>query len=144
MDYLDIGFSNIRLPNDETNVTYIYNSSINVFPEETYLHEFLHTLERVAREYGFECVLLHDYAKFGYEVEPLVGLRKWYGDFMTSNINPSSPGINSKVYMYKPVHEDSFNHSMELDFDDNPDNIIEEILTIFKVITKSISKLTNK
>lgn len=143
MDYLDIGFSNIRLLNDDSSYTYRYDSRINTFPEETYLHEFLHTLERVAREYGHECVFLHDYGKFGYDIEPQIGLKKWYGDFMTSNIGSQSPGIDKKVYTYKPVHEEDFKYSMEIEFDNNPDNIFEEIHQIFDVITKSIKRVTN-
>ena len=52
MDYYGIGFSNIRLPNDSKSYIYKYDSRINAFPEEVLLHEFLHSLERNAQEYG--------------------------------------------------------------------------------------------
>ena len=45
MDYYGIGFSNIRLPNDSKSYIYKYDSRINAFPEEVFLHEFLHFLE---------------------------------------------------------------------------------------------------
>ena len=61
MDYYGIGFSNIRLPNDSKNYIYKYNTLVNTFPEEVFLHEFLHSLERTATEYGYEIPELHDY-----------------------------------------------------------------------------------
>ena len=67
MDYYGIGFSNIRLPNDSRSYIYKYNSRINTFPEEVFLHEFLHSLERNAQEYGYDRPELHDYEKYGYE-----------------------------------------------------------------------------
>lgn len=66
MDYYGIGFSNIRLPNDSRSYIYKYNKRINTFPEEVFLHEFLHSLERNAEEYGYERPELHDYQKYGY------------------------------------------------------------------------------
>ena len=71
MHYYGIGFSNIRLPNDSNSYIYKYNSRINAFPEEVFLHEFLHSLERNADEYGYERPELHDYEKYGYENEPI-------------------------------------------------------------------------
>lgn len=41
MDYYGIGFSNIRLPNSSGNYLYKY-SETNKFPEEVFVHEFLH------------------------------------------------------------------------------------------------------
>ena len=74
MDYYGIGFSNIRLPNEEKSYIYKYKTGVNQFPEEVFLHEFLHTLERNAKEYGYERPELHDYEKYGYKNEtvPLV------------------------------------------------------------------------
>ena len=73
MDYYGIGFSNIRLPNDSKSYIYKYDSRINAFPEEVFLHEFLHTLERNAKEYGYERPELHDYEKYGYQNEKIYG-----------------------------------------------------------------------
>ena len=33
---------------------YKYDTRINTFPEEVFLHEFLHSLERTAEEYGLQ------------------------------------------------------------------------------------------
>lgn len=143
MDYQDIGFSNIRLPNDEKSYIYKYDARINVFPEEAFLHEFLHTLERISGENGLEYPLLHDHAKYGYEIESRIGLRKWYQAFMTRNIldNGNKIGIDSKVYSMKPVHSNAFNYSMKLELQDDPDNIIEEIRTIFQVVLNTGNKM---
>ncbi len=139
MDYKDIGFSNIRLPNDEGSYIYKYDIERNLFPEETFIHEFLHTLERISREYGLDYPLLHDYEMYGYKVEYKTGLRDWYHDFMTKNIqyNGENIGLNSAVYKMKPVHPNAFQYSMKLGLDNDPDNIIEEIRLIIKTIMNS-------
>ena len=46
---------------------YKYDSRINTFPEEVFLHEFLHSLERNAQEYGYTIPALHDNEKYGYK-----------------------------------------------------------------------------
>lgn len=140
MDYLDVGFSNIRLPNDADSYIYRYDSRINIFPEEVYIHEFLHTLERISRENGLEYPFLHDYAQYGYENNKLEGLRKWYGDFMTRKINSNGTyiGLDPKVYSIKPVHKEDFANSITVTFDNNPDNIFEEVQYIIKAFTHAI------
>lgn len=144
MDYLDIGFSNIRLPNNSNSYIYRYDSRINTFPEEVYIHEFLHTLERISRENGLEYPFLHDYEKYGYKEHKLEGLRVWYNDFMTKNISDNGTyiGINSKVYSLKPVHQDDFASSMPVPFDTNPSNLFEEIQQIIKAFTHTIQLQT--
>ena len=67
MDYYGIGYSNIRLPNSSKSYIYKYNTRINTFPEEVFLHEFLHSLERTAEEYDYKIPALHDYEKYGYK-----------------------------------------------------------------------------
>lgn len=51
MDLYDIGFSNIRMSNKSDSGVYVYSSRYNTFPEEVYIHEFLHTLERNQEEF---------------------------------------------------------------------------------------------
>jgi len=51
MELYNIGFSTVRLSTSKDSYTYTYHQGINTFPEETYLHEFLHTLERNCMEY---------------------------------------------------------------------------------------------
>ena len=54
MRYDSIGFSNIRMPNDLRNSTmYKYNIKNDTFPEEVFVHEFLHSLERNLTEKGY-------------------------------------------------------------------------------------------
>ena len=86
MDLYGIGYSNIRLPNDSRSYIYTYNRYINTFPEEVLIHEFLHTLERNLDERGYSIPQLHDYKKYGYDDEPLIGQKNWYRDYMTKNI----------------------------------------------------------
>ena len=77
---------------------YKYNTSINQFPEEVFLHEFLHTLERNLKERGYNIPALHDYKEYGYEDERLIGQKRWYGDYMTCNINSENGkiGLNER------------------------------------------------
>ncbi len=140
MDFHDIGFANIRLPNDAKSYIYKYNSNINLFPEEAFVHEFCHTLERISKENGYEYPILHDYEKYGYKNELKYGLMKWYGDYMSQNIKQSHGqkiGINPNVYRIKPIHKSAFNYAMEVEFDKDPDNIIEELRAIINTIANA-------
>ena len=145
MDYHDIGYSNIRLPNDEKSYIYKYDPSRNVFPEEAFVHEFLHTAERISADNGYEYPILHDYEKYGYKVEPKTGLRQWYKDYMSKTIQMShgiKVGINPDIYYIKPVHSSAFTYSMEIKFDNDPSNIIEDIKSIFGVIANSSKNIS--
>ena len=129
MDYYGIGFSNIRLPNDEKSYIYKYKTGVNQFPEEVFLHEFLHTLERNAKEYGYERPELHDYEKYGYKNEKLYGQEKWYKDYMNKNIETTSGkiGLPEEIYTLKYElnstksdiknlkNDDSYNNNEELE-----------------------------
>lgn len=140
MDYYGIGFSNIRLPNDSKSYIYKYNSRINTFPEEVFLHEFLHSLERNAEEYGYEIPELHDYQKYGYENEKLIGQKKWYTDYMNKNIYTTNGkvGLPPEIYSLKPAKSSNFTYSYKMkDVFKEPENIIEEIREL-------ISNLANK
>ncbi len=138
MDYLGIGFSNIRMPDDRNNMVYEYNYKINTFPEEVFLHEFLHTLERNAKEYGYEIPELHDYEKYGYKEDTTEGLKQWYSDYMNKEIdyNGTKIGLPQDIYIHKPIHESNFKYSKKLDTLKEPGNIIEVIKGMFKKIGK--------
>ena len=133
MDYYGIGFSNIRLPNDSQSYIYKYSTRINTFPEEVFLHEFLHSLERTAQEYGYERPELHDYEKYGYKNEPLVGQKKWYRDYMNKQIKweNGNIGLPEEIYALKPAKNSNFEYSYKMkDVFKEPENIIEEIREI--------------
>lgn len=137
ISYQNIGFSNIRLPSSQKSYMYKYIVGVNEFPEEVFVHEFLHTLERNSKELGYERPELHDYEKFGYKNEKVIGLKKWYIDYMNHNIKDSSGqtyGLDEAVYTIKPVHESNFEYSMEIDLENEPKNIIEEIRGLFNNI----------
>lgn len=138
MTYQGIGFSNIRVPSDNTNKIYQY-SKYNQFPEEVFVHEFLHDLERISNEAKLETPVLHDYEEYAYEINSSLGLRGWYEDYMSNNINYNGKnlGIKPEVYKMKPASKGDLEFSIELDFVEEPNNILEEIL----IITKSTMDL---
>lgn len=128
MVYNQIGFANIRLPAN-TNI-YKYSSS-NTFPEEVFIHEFLHTLERNEKSNGNEIINLHDYEKYGYSNEKYVGLKEWYRDYLQNNITGGgNKGLTNFSYSSKPIQNSNFTYSMTLDYLKEPQNIIEEIKSI--------------
>lgn len=140
MDYYGIGFSNIRLPNDSKSYIYKYDSQVNQFPEEVFLHEFLHSLERTAKEYGYERPELHSYQNYGYKNEVLIGQKKWYTDYMNKNIKTTQGniGLPEEVYTLKPAKSSNFNYSYEMEVFTQPENIIEEIRGIFTNLANKI------
>ncbi len=145
MDYYGVGFSNIRLPNDSRSYIYKYNPRINTFPEEVFLHEFLHSLERTSKEYGYEVPDLHDYEKYGYENQRLVGQKIWYKDYMNKNINTETGkiGLPNEVYELKPAKESNFETSYKIEEFKEPENLIEEINQIFEQMCKNVKLIFN-
>ena len=146
MDYYGIGFSNIRLLNDSRSYIYKYNSRINTFPEEVFLHEFLHSLERNAEEYGYDRPELHDYEKYGYENELLEGQKQWYTDYMNKEIETTEGniGLPAEIYTLKPAKNSDFDYSYKMeDVFKQPENIIEEILEIFDNLGRKIKLILN-
>ncbi len=147
MDYYGIGYSNIRLPNDSKSYIYRYNSQINTFPEEVFLHEFLHSLERNAQEYGYERPQLHDYEKYGYKNEQIIGQKKWYTDYMNKAIKTSSGniGLPEQIYTLKPAKNSNFEYSYKIENQfKEPENIIEGIREFINNLTDKISLLFSK
>ena len=146
MDYYGIGYSNIRLPNSSKSYVYRYDSRINIFPEEVLLHEFLHSLERTAQEYGYEIPALHDNEKYGYKNQPLVGLEQWYRDYMNKNIKASDGkvGLPEEIFTLKPAKNIDFEYSYNLQEFKEPENIIEQIRQVFKNIGTNVKAISNK
>lgn len=147
MDYYGIGFSNIRLPNDSRSYIYKYDRRINTFPEEVFLHEFLHSLERNAKEYGYERPELHDYQKYGYENERLIGQKSWYTDYINKNINTTygKIGLPQEIYTLKPAKNSNFEYSYQMkEVFKEPENLIEEIREIGNNLINKIKGLRNK
>lgn len=136
MEYRGLGFSNIRLPDDDNNYVYKYDTRVNIFPEEVLIHEFLHTLERNSEEYGYERPELHDNSKYGYENQRLIGLKNWYQDYMNKNIKTSKEniGLPSEIYTKKPAKSTDFEYSHKLEYLKESQNIIEELNNIVQKI----------
>ena len=145
-EYLGIGFSNIRLPNSDKSYIYKYNERINRFPEEVFIHEFCHTLERNSQEWGYETPALHDNEKYGYKNESLEGLKKWYAAYMTKSVNDNGKkiGIDSNVYITKPNNNNDFKYSYKMDSLKEPENIIEELKVIINKISNMSSNEQNR
>ena len=136
MEYNGIGFSNIRLPDDRNSSIYEY-SSTNTFPEEVFVHEFLHTLERNEKENGNNIADLHNYERYGYSDKRANGLKQWYTDYMQNTINNGEgEGLTDFAYSSKPIHESNFEYSTQLNYLDEPANLIEEINSIIQRINR--------
>lgn len=144
MDLYDTGFSNIRLPNDNDSYIYTYIPGANQFPEEVVLHEFLHSLERIMKEYGYDIPALHDNEKYGYKEEKLVRLKNWYQAYMTKKIWDETKneyiGLDPSVYKLQPVNSGEFEFPVEVKFNEEPKNIIDEVTGIFGVITRVLTR----
>ena len=139
MDLYGIGYSNIRLPNDSSSYMYTYSPNINTFPEEVYIHEFLHSLERILNERDYNIPALHDYEKYGYKEERLTGLKNWYRDYMDCEIKAADGsliGLDKIVYTLTPPADSDFKYSIDMDFNKEPQNIIEEVKNLFTVISR--------
>lgn len=148
MDYYGTGFSNIRIPSDSSKYMYIYDININTFPEEVFVHEFLHTLERNSEENGYNTVALHDYDKYGYKNEALDGLKKWYTAYMTNSIYDNTlqryVGLDEKVYSIKPSHNKDFTFAItKKGAFKEPENIIEEFKVIINKASENLSRIFN-
>ncbi len=147
ISYKGMGFSNIRLPNDTNSYTYQYITRRNTFPEEVFIHEFLHSLERNQASYGYNVPALHDYGLYGYKNEAVIGQREWYRDYMQKNIdsNGEKIGLESFIYTAKPVHEEDFEFSY--DFSEKiysePKNVIEDFMMILKRIKNIFENKAN-
>lgn len=143
MDYYGIGYSNIRLPNSSKSYMYKYDSKINTFPEEVFMHEFLHSLERTAEEYGYTIPALHDYEKYGYKNQDLTGIKDWYKDYINNNIKISSgyTGLPEKVFTLKPAKNLDFKYSYKIDEFHEPQNIIEQIEQLFKNVIYNLKNI---
>ena len=146
MRYDSIGFSNIRMPNDLRNSTmYKYNIKNDTFPEEVFVHEFLHSLERNLTEKGYTFPALHDNEKFGYENQNKTGLKEWYRDYMRCNIdsNAGKTGLDQIVYKTKPIQLSDFKYAQEIKFENVPHNIIDIVSQIISNLKQVMSSNSN-
>lgn len=143
MDYYGIGYSNIRLPNSSKSYIYRYDTRINIFPEEVFLHEFLHSLERTSEEYGYDIPALHDYEKYGYKNQKLTGLKDWYKDYMNKNIKTSNGyiGLPEQVYTLKPAKNSDFKYSYKIEEFHEPQNLLEDIKQLFKNVVNNVKNI---
>ena len=138
MEYKGIGYSNIRMPTSSKSYALKYDDKLNQFPEEVFVHEFLHTLERNSKEYNLQCPELHSSSDYGYKAEKIKSLYNWYKDYMSCNIKNENIGLNKQIYMYKPVHESNFINSIKLNYFDEPTGTVEKIKSIINTANAKI------
>ena len=131
MMYCGKGFSNIKVI--ESQFEY---STINTFPEEVFLHEFLHSLERTAQEYGYQIPKLHDYENYGYVVDSRDGLRAWYYDYMNSQIQSGGTyiGLPDEIYVLRPTNSSYFKYAYKTDDLEEPKTVSEVFKSVFSKI----------
>jgi len=71
-----------------------------------------------------------------------VSLKQWYADYMNCKILDKKTneyvGLNPNVYILKPTHNSDFSYALELEFNNEPENIIEEIREILEVVKETI------
>lgn len=154
MHYNNIGYSNIRLPVTNNNGRHMfkYDRLKNTFPEEVFIHEFLHNLERVSRDYELDYIPIHNYSDYGYASETASKLKRWYTDFLNKEIIYNKlgdkGGIDDSVYdLANPVDNSNFINTTIIEFDNEPENFIEGITLLIKTIkfnfTNIIESLSN-
>ena len=137
MDMYGIGYSLVRINKNANVYSYKYGIT-NQAPEEVYVHEFLHTLERNIIERGYNIPALHDYEKYGYTVKPIEGLNQWYKDYMRKEILDKNTntyvGLYDEAYSTQPANSNNFNYPVDIEFNKEPQNLFEDILTVFDAI----------
>ena len=148
MEYNGLGFSNIKVPVSANNRTYTYNPIYNTFPEEVFLHEFLHTLERNNSAYGFGEIALHDYNLYGYREDSLEGLKEWYKDYMQSNVSYQNEkiGLSKELYTLTPTHLSDFTYAEKIeDVFIEPKGVIGEIKSMInRIFNKQNSNIVEE
>ena len=138
MEYRGIGYSNIRMPTDSNSDKYVYNSKTNPFPEEVFIHEFLHSLEKTAKKYGYNVPALHDNEKYGYKESNTKGLYDWYKAYMTKTIGDDNLGLDDAVYQLKPLNDKSFKDAKTLNEFEDVRNIVERLKLVLKTMRDGI------
>ena len=120
MVYQDVGFSDIRFNDSMDTYSYDYDKDTNTFPEEVFVHEFLHGLERISIDCNYETIELHDNEKYGYLKNDAEGLKKWYNDYLQKIIvsNGRNVGLDERVSTIKPAKVSQFNNPTELHYFD--------------------------
>lgn len=137
MDLYGIGYSLVRINKNSNVHTYKYGIT-NQLPEEVYLHEFLHTLERNLIDNGYDIPALHNYKDYGYSEKMSEGLKQWYQDYMRKRILDKTKneyvGLYEIAYKTQPPNSSNFKYAVNIDFNNEPQNIFEDILSIIDAI----------
>ena len=148
MHYNSLGYSNIRLPltYNSGRHMFIYDKNINTFPEEVFVHEFLHNLERVSKDMDIDYTSIHSYQEYGYANHSVRKLKTWYTDFLNKEITNSNSndfyGLEEDVYKYANLANASdFKNTKEIDFDNEPENIKEAIIQLKDIVIRTVENI---
>lgn len=137
MDMYGIGYSLVRINRNSNVYTYKYGIT-NQLPEEVYLHEFLHTLERNLSERDLEVPALHNYKDYGYSEKMTDGLKQWYQDYMRKLVLDKTKnkyvGLDLSAYATQPPNKNDFKYAIDIEFNHEPQNIFEDVLNIIDAI----------
>ena len=142
MEFLGKGFSNIRITDQQYS-----KDSRNRFPEETFIHEFLHTLEKNSDEYGYEKADLHANEYYGYFSDYYYGLRDWYKDYMNKNIEEQDGhfiGLENDIFYSKPAQLTDFNNARVMDEYEEPDTPIKYLKALKDQLVNIIKPTEDK
>ena len=142
MEFLGKGFSNIRITDSQYS-----GSSRNKFKEETFLHEFLHTLERNSDEYAYERADLHSNEYFGYFSDYYYGLRDWYKDYMNKNIDAREGnfiGLEKEIFYSTPAQMSDFENSKVMKEYEEPDTAIKYLKSLKDQLVNIIKPTEDK
>ena len=96
----------------------------------------INALVTIIGENGYETEKLHNNQTYDYTEDSICGLKYWYSYYMQNF-------INKEIYKYKPAHNRYFINSEKIELVTEPENIIEEIKGITKILqTELIEKET--
>ena len=100
------------------------------------------------KEYGNNNVAnLHDYEKYNYKREDIIGLKKWYTVYIQNSIKNSKGekvGLSQEIHLEKPIHESNFKYSYKIEEFKQPQNIIEDIIELFNNIINKVKYIVQE
>lgn len=101
-------------------------------------------MREILKNIGYDVPELHAHEQYGYHEESTITLKNWYKDYMRCTILDKNTnkyvGINPEVYLLKPPHKNNFDYTIEMDFNEEPRNFLEEIKTLFHVVNTTLGK----
>ena len=109
------------------------------------VNKYIPLVDEISNKYNYNSNIKHllyliipaFITKYTYKEERLIGLKNWYQDYMTCNVdagNGKKIGLDEIVYTLTPPAESDFEYAVEVEYSKEPQNIIEEIKNLFKTV----------